>query len=63
MHNVELRDAIRRSGYYSYEIAAAVGMSETAFSRQMARSEFPEDKKEQILRTIQKMIAERAERV
>lgn len=59
MFNIDVRDEIRRSGYRNYEIAAAVGLSETAFSRQMARAELPQDKKDYIIATIQQMRAER----
>ncbi len=49
VNNIEVREAIRDSGLYGYQIAAALGMSETSFSRAMARGELSQERKEKIL--------------
>ena len=61
MHNYELKTAIKRSGFFQYEIAAAMGISESYFSRQMARREFNKNEVEKVLLAIEKLEIERAE--
>ena len=61
MHNIDIRDAIRRSGLYGYQIAAAIGLSETSFSRQLARAELQDDMKQSIFHAIQNLVAERVQ--
>lgn len=61
MYNLEIRNAIKRSGFFGYEVASALGQSETAFSRKLARKELPVDQKEYILRTIDRMVERRKE--
>ena len=56
MYNLEIRNAIKRSGFFGYEVASALGQSETAFSRKLTRKELPSDQKEHILRTIDRMV-------
>ena len=41
MYNVEIRNAIKKAGLFGYELAAALGVSETSFSRNLARKELP----------------------
>lgn len=62
MYNVELRNAIKRSGFHQYEVAAALGISEVWFSRKMARSELPKNEQQHVLATIEKMEIYRSER-
>ena len=45
MYNVEIRNAIKKAGLFGYELAAALGVSETSFSRKLARKELPIDQK------------------
>ena len=47
--NEDIRDAIRAAGLFGYQVAAAIGISETSFSRAMARGELTEERKKQIL--------------
>ena len=59
MYNVEIRNAIKKAGLFGYELAAALGVSETSFSRKLARKELPIDQKEHILKTIDRMVEQR----
>ncbi len=59
MHNLEIRNAIKKAGLFGYELAAALGVSETSFSRKLARKELPSDQKDHILRTIDRMVERR----
>ena len=61
MFNIDVRNAIRQAGFRQYEVAEVLGISETSFSRSMARKELPSDKKQHILRMIEKMIERRNE--
>ena len=54
MTNIEVRDAIKRTRVYGYEIAAALGISETHFSRKM-RKEFTPEEKNRVLAVIAKL--------
>lgn len=56
MNNIEIREAIKNARLYSYEVAAAMGISETSFSRKL-RNELAPDEKKRILDTIAEMIA------
>lgn len=60
MFNLDVRDAIKQAGVFGYEAAAALGMSETSFSRKMARAELSEDEKERIFDAIGKMAQARS---
>ena len=59
MYNVEIRNAIRKAGLFGYELAAALGVAETSFSRKLARKELPNDQKQHILKTIDRMVERR----
>ena len=59
MYNLDTRNAIKRAGLFGYEVAAALGISETSFSRKIARSELPQDEKDRILHAVEKLIEER----
>lgn len=61
MFNQDVRAAIRQAGFFSYEVAAALGVSETCFSRQLSRAELSKEKKEHIMMVIRKMAEERSE--
>lgn len=54
MFNIEVRAAIKKARLFNYEVAAAVGMAETAFSRKL-RKELPPDEKERILEAIERL--------
>jgi len=53
MFNLEVRNAIKQSRVFGYEVASELKMSESAFSRMLARKELPSDKKEKILVAIE----------
>ena len=55
MYNIDVRSAMRQAGFYGYEVAATLGVSETYFSRQLSRGELSPEKKENIMRAIMKM--------
>jgi hypothetical protein len=52
MKNIDIRMIINDSRLKCYEIASAMGMPETAFSRLITRKELSEDKKNEILVVI-----------
>ena len=51
MSNVEIRAAIKESGFKHWQIADMIGVADTTFCR-MLRRELPEDKKQEILTAI-----------
>ena len=53
MNNIEIREAIKESGLRHWQIADMTGVADTTFCR-MLRRELPEDKKQEILTTIQR---------
>ena len=59
MYNVDLRNAIRKAGFFNYEIASCLGMTETSFSRKMARQEFTDEEKRSVMQAVQKMAERR----
>ena len=59
MYNVEIRNAIRKAGLFGYELAAALGVAETSFSRKLARKELPNDQKQHILKTSDRKVERR----
>lgn len=52
MNNIEIREAIKESGFKHWQIADMIGIADTTFCR-MLRRELPEDKKQEILTTMQ----------
>ena len=60
--NVDVRTEMRRFGFYGYEVAQALGISESTFSRQLSRREFSPEQKSHILKTIEQM-SERRDRL
>ena len=59
MFNTDLRSRFRAAGLYGYEVAAAIGMSESQFSRMIARSELSPDKKAEILKAVRQLVNKR----
>ena len=54
LNNVDIRQAISQSRFRHFQIAAALGLTETAFSKKL-RQELPEEEKEKIIKAIIKM--------
>lgn len=52
MNNIEIRTAIKESGFKHWKIADMIGVADTTFCR-MLRRELPEDKKREILTAMQ----------
>ena len=52
MLNIEIRDAIKQARLFNYEVAHALNMHETSFSRKLARTEFSDEEKAQTLQAI-----------
>lgn len=53
MFNVEIRDAIKNARLYNYEVAKAIGMTETSFSRVISRKEMSPETKMRVLQAIE----------
>lgn len=53
MNNIEIREAIKESGFKHWQIADIIGVADTTFCR-MLRRELPESKKQEILTAIQR---------
>ena len=53
MNNIEIREAIKESGFKHWQIADMIGIADTTFCR-MLRRELPEDKKQEILTAMKK---------
>lgn len=52
MFNIGIRDLMKKKRVYGYEIANKLGISETSFSRKLARRELGEDETKQIIQII-----------
>ncbi len=52
MANLEIREEIRKSRLFHYEIADALGISESAFSKWL-RFEMDAERKEKVIRAIE----------
>lgn len=61
MFNHDVRIAIKTAGLFGYEVAAALGISETSFSRKIARGELPDAEKRKIFEIINRLAAERSD--
>lgn len=61
MFNHDVKIAIKRARLFSYEVAAALGISETSFSRKVARSELPDAEKQKIFEIIDRLSKERSD--
>ena len=55
MFNDDVRRAIKRYGFRGYEIAAALGVSESVFSRKLNRSELTAEQKQHIYEAIARL--------
>lgn len=58
MFNIEIRTAIKKARLFNYEVAAAVGMTETAFSRKLSRQELSDEERNWILSAIERIAKE-----
>lgn len=58
MFNIEVRAAIKKARLFSYEVAAALGITESSFSRKMSRKEMDSEEKKQILAVIERLSKE-----
>lgn len=58
MFNVEIRNAMKKARVFGYEVAAALGMNESAFSRKLARRELSIDERDKILAAISEIVKE-----
>ena len=54
MVNLEIREKIREKRLFHYEIADALGISESAFSKWL-RSEMNAEKKEKVMQAIERL--------
>lgn len=60
MYNKEIRDAAKERKVKMWQIAEALGIQDSAFSRKL-RHELPQEEKEKILAIIDRMDRERRE--
>ncbi len=60
MYNKEIRNAAGGCGIRLWQVAEAIGMNESAFSRKL-RKELPQDEKQKILKVIDSLALERQE--
>ncbi len=60
MYNKEIRNAAGGCGIRLWQVAEAIGMNESAFSRKL-RKELPQDEKQKILKVIDNLTLERQE--
>lgn len=51
MKNKEIKESLKKANIYQWQVAEAMGIGETAFSRKM-RKELPEEEKQKIFETI-----------
>jgi hypothetical protein len=51
MCNTDIRNEIKKTGIYHWQVADALGVAENTFCR-MLRKELPDEKKKEILRAI-----------
>ena len=58
MFNIEVRADIKKARLFSYEVAAALGITESSFSRKMSRKEMDSEEKRQILAVIERLSKE-----
>lgn len=57
--NMDIRRAAASAGFYLWEVAAEVGVTDSTFSRKLRR-ELPENEKEAVFRAIERMREYRA---
>lgn len=61
MENTEIRQAAAENGLKLWEVAEALGVADSTFSRKLRR-ELPSEQRDHILRMISKIAERRAER-
>jgi hypothetical protein len=59
--NKDIRDAVEEKGFRLWELAEALGLSSDAALSRKLRRELPNDQKEHIFRTIDRMVERRKE--
>ncbi len=62
MENVEIRSAYMKAGIKQWEVAEALGLSETHFSRKLRKELHPEEK-EKVMSIIDKLDREKREAI
>ena len=60
MHNMDIRQAIKMKRLFYFEVAQALGIADSTFSRWM-RQEMPQEKKKNILSVIDQLAREKQE--
>ncbi len=60
MNNKEIRNAAGGYGLKLWQVAEAIGMNESAFSRKLRR-ELPQEEKQRILEAIERLAQEKRE--
>ena len=60
MNNKEIRNAAGGFGLKLWQVAEAIGMNESAFSRKLRR-ELPQEEKQRILAAIDRLVQEKRE--
>lgn len=61
MKNLDVRTEIRRAGFFNYEIASELGLSEQAFSHALTRRELSDNRREEVMQAIEKLKKQREE--
>lgn len=54
MQNIEIRSAIDRAGLHYWQVADALGIADSTFTKWL-RKELPEDKRLQVMAAIKKL--------
>lgn len=62
MKNVEIRSAYMLAGIKQWQVAEALGISETHFSRKL-RNDLPQEEKEKILAVIDRLANDKREEI
>ena len=62
MANKEIRDAIKKTGLYKYQVAYLIGVNDCTFSKYLRR-ELPTEKRDQILSAIESLTSERVKEI
>ena len=60
MYNIETRAAIKRAGFFHYEVASAMGMTEQNFSKMLSRRELSSKEQKEVQQALSKLSDERA---
>lgn len=59
MKNLDIRREIRRAGFFNYEVAAKIGLSEQAFSHALTRGSLTDDRRAAVIQALQELKKER----